>query len=479
MTKDERRQGCKALASRSSLDHFLKGKGGTYMGKATFALLAYIALIIFWSVKVKRNMGEGMLLGFLVVCLFGGADFFSYLLTGFVGAIQNEVLFASFAFVLMSYLIKEFHILDGILLIFDALLGRLNGGPAFVNIGLSALLGMLSGSNSANTATSGSFTAQWMLDKGWRKELAAAFIAGNGGLGAGFPPSASMFIMLSFAEINSLITESQLYIGLFVSGIYQVIYRVFLVLYLMKKEDIRGTVAPPEKGVFWKTIRGNWVNLLVFLGAIIPILVMTGPIKEWLLSKSMATALDSMSLLIWIPSMMIGIVLLLSRKQLVSGKLDFPKLRAGLFKQYKSIGGVLVFAFAASEIFNKLGLAEELVTIFQQLSLPKALMVLLVGCLVVLVAGPLSSTATLSSIGLVAFSALISVGVPALPATVAILVFASTEGASPPSSGSIFIASGLTGSPPEATFIPLIKYFVVPITILGWMIGMGFLPLFS
>ncbi|MGG5333013.1 hypothetical protein [Enterococcus sp. AZ163] len=65
-----------------------------------------------------------------------------------------------------------------------------------------------------------------------------------------------------------------------------------------------------------------------------------------------------------------------------------------------------------------------------------------------------------------------------LEAVVAILVFASTEGASPPASGSIFIAAGLTDCRPEATFYPLIKYFVIPITLVGWLIAMGYLPLF-
>ncbi|WP_429965884.1 hypothetical protein [Enterococcus sp. AZ072] len=65
-----------------------------------------------------------------------------------------------------------------------------------------------------------------------------------------------------------------------------------------------------------------------------------------------------------------------------------------------------------------------------------------------------------------------------LEAVVAILVFASTEGASPPASGSIFITAGLTDCRPEATFYPLIKYFVIPITLVGWLIAMGYLPLF-
>lgn len=209
------------------------------MGTATLALMIYVAIIIIWATVVKKNMAEGMILGFLVVGMFGGKNAFGFIESAFVSALSNEVLFASLAFILMSYLIKESELLEGVLNIFDAHLGRFRGGPAFVNIGLSAIMGMLSGSNSANTATSGAFTAQWMIRTGWKKETVATLLAGNGGLGAGFPPSASMFIMLGFAQVNSLITVEELYIGLFISGGYQVIYRIFLGFYLMEKNGIR------------------------------------------------------------------------------------------------------------------------------------------------------------------------------------------------------------------------------------------------
>lgn len=447
------------------------------MGNATIALITYIFLIILWATKIKRNMAEGMLLGFILVSLFGGSEFFNYLRIGFFSALSNEVLFASLAFVLMSYLIKESELLKGILVIFQSLLGRLRGGPAFVNIGLSAILGMLSGSNSANTATSGTFTAQWMIETGWKKETTATLLAGNGGLGAGFPPSASMFIMLGFSEISGLISEGQLYIGLFIAGIYQVIYRIFLVLYLMRKEKI--SLEHFENRVSLREAwTGHWTSLLVFLGAIFPILITIGPIRQFFNDRGMKEALSNVSLLTWIPILMISIILVLGRKELKKNIPNKAYLVKTLFPQYKNIGGILLFAFAASELFAQLNLAEELVAVFNQLNFAKPIMVLLVGLLVVLVAGPLSSTATLTSIGLIAFSALISVGVPPLQAVVAILVFASTEGASPPASGSIFIAAGLTESQPEDTFYPLIKFFVIPITLVGWLIAMGFLPLF-
>lgn len=447
------------------------------MGPATIALIVYILLIVIWATLVKRNMSEGMLLGLIVVALFSRSDFFKVIYAGIVAAITNEVLFASLAFILMSYLIKTSGMLNGILKIFDSLLGNLRGGPAFVNIALSAVMGMLSGSNSANTATSGTFTAQWMIETGWKKETAATLIAGNGGLGSGFPPSASMFIMLNFAAVSQLITEGQLYIGLFVAGTYQVIYRIILVLFLIKKGNIQASKKPNNNT--WTILKQNWYSLLVFLGAIIPILITVGPIGHFLENRNYGRFVDDISLLTWIPMLMIFIILIVGHKELKKNIPNRQVLINDLFPQYVSVGGVLLFAFAASEVFNQLGLADELILLFESLNFSKGVMVLLVGLLVVLVAGPLSSTATLTSIGLIAFSGLISVGVTPLAAVVAILTFASTEGASPPASGSIFIASGLTESSPEKTFLPLILYFVLPITGIGWLIAMGYLPLFS
>ncbi|WBL18758.1 hypothetical protein [Citricoccus sp. NR2] len=56
---------------------------------------------------------------------------------------------------------------------------------------------------------------------------------------------------------------------------------------------------------------------------------------------------------------------------------------------------------------------------------------------------------------------------------IAILVFASTEGASPPTKGSIFVAGGITEARPENTFIPLVVYYVLPFFVLGVLIALG------
>ncbi|QRG65223.1 hypothetical protein [Brevibacillus choshinensis] len=58
-----------------------------------------------------------------------------------------------------------------------------------------------------------------------------------------------------------------------------------------------------------------------------------------------------------------------------------------------------------------------------------------------------------------------------------VVVLRSLEGASPPSSAPIFIASGIAGARPEKTFVPLIMYYVVPIFLIGYFIALGVLPI--
>jgi len=131
----------------------------------------------------------------------------------------------------------------------------------------------------------------------------------------------------------------------------------------------------------------------------------------------------------------------------------------------------------ASEILAQLGLDRDVNMVLGALDLPLWLLVVLVGLVVVAVAGPLSSSATLSAVGQVSLFAMVGAGVEPILALIAILVFASTEGASPPASGSIFVACGITGAKPEKTFIPLIVYYVVPFFFLGVGIALGIIPI--
>ncbi|MEK5060699.1 MULTISPECIES: TRAP transporter large permease subunit [unclassified Paenibacillus] len=439
------------------------------------ALIVFIAVIIIWNVVVKRNMGEAMLLGFIATTLFGGAEALTLFWDGLLFAFNYEVLYAAVAFVFMAYLIEKLELIHALLRILNSLVGKLPGGAAYMSTLGSTVLGALSGSNSANTAATGSITASWMIKSGWSPTHTATILAGNGGLGAAMPPNASMFIMLGFAPVAALVSEGDLYIALLIGGLYQVVYRFILVFLLVKKNKIQAM--PPDDIISFKqAVKEGWKSIFIFFGALIPILVTIGPLANYLQSNPNIgpEAMDQISLITWIPILMILISLAIGRKK--ASALDWSKFFKSAIPKFTTIGALMLFAVASSQVLADLGLAEDLTQITSALTIPKWLMVLIVGVLVTLVAGPLSSTATLTAVGLVSFSALISVGVDPVVAVVAILAFSSTEGASPPASGSIFIASGLAGAKPEQTFIPLIIYYMIPIVMIGWLIGMELLP---
>lgn len=85
-----------------------------------------------------------------------------------------------------------------------ALAGSKRGGPAFVAVIASALMGTLSGSAVANVATTGSFTIPLMKKIGYKPHFAGAVEAAASTGGQIMPPimGAAAFLMASFLQIS-------------------------------------------------------------------------------------------------------------------------------------------------------------------------------------------------------------------------------------------------------------------------------------
>lgn len=438
--------------------------------------IALIALVVFILVIVvfKRNMAEAMLVGFLSTLLFAGTNTPEYVVSGVENAIGNEVLFAAAAFVFMTYFVQQTGVMDKLVAILSSALGRLPGGPALVDTVASGAMGALAGgSNTGNAAASGSITGPWMVRSGWTPHRAATVIAGNAGLGAALPPSASMVIMIGFA--GTLVTTSQVYLALLVAGLYQVVYRIFLTMWFVYRDGIKAET-DAEHIPIKQTMKRGWPSTLIFFGAVVPIFLTVGPLANALKESAVGEAMGDISLIMWIPMLIIFISAIVSWKNLPKTPKAWWKFMEGGISHFYTIGAILFFAILASEILAQLGLDRDVNMVLDGLNLPQWLLIVLVGLLVVAVAGPLSSSATLSAVGQVSLFAMVGAGVEPILALIAILVFASTEGASPPASGSIFVACGITGVKPEKTFIPLVVYYVVPFFFLGVGIALGIIP---
>ena len=78
------------------------------MGPGLLALIVFIALIIIWAVVLKRNIVEAALISMIILPFFGGVEAGPGLLVGSLEYVLNyEVLYASLAFIVMSFLLQH------------------------------------------------------------------------------------------------------------------------------------------------------------------------------------------------------------------------------------------------------------------------------------------------------------------------------------------------------------------------------------
>ncbi|TDD18794.1 TRAP transporter large permease subunit [Nonomuraea diastatica] len=445
------------------------------MGIAVWALVAYIAIIVVWNGVLKRGIGEAMLLGFVAICLFGGTEFFGLAWAGITEALAEEVVFAALAFVFMGYLLTRLGLIQEQVTVLNSVFGRLRGGAGYVSTSAAALLGGPSGSGSGIAASVGSVTIPWMTRSGWRPDLAASLVAGNAGLGISIPPSSSIFLLLGSAAVAPVLTADQLFVPALVGGLWTVAYRFVLVFLWVRRHNIAATDAA-DIVPLRAALRAGWTSLLVYAGIVIPVL-MTLDFGVKLMESQVGEAADDVSIVVWIPVLTVLVTLAVAWKRLPRTVRAWSELLADMGPRYAVIGATLFFAFAAAATLGELGLVEQLTAIMQALDAPAVVIATLVGLLIVVVAAPLTSTATIAAVGGVAFSALTAAGMDPAAAATAVMIFASTEGASPPGAAPIYIACGIAQVDPARTFVRLIVWFVIPTLVIGVLVATGALPI--
>lgn len=227
-------------------------------------------------------------------------------------------------------------------------------------------------------------------------------------------------------------------------------------------------------------IRQGGTSLLMFLGIIVPLLLTIGPVSSVLKNQASfgEKAVGAINIIIWVPVLIMSICLVLGRKLLPKTWDGWKQLLSSTSKTVCSCGAVSLFALTGSSALTLIGFGDGLSDLLGGLNLPKVAMILLIGYVVALVAGPLNATATTVSLGLVAYSAMVAVGVPPVTAVVAFLLFVSTEGCSPPMSSPIFISSSIAGvENVSVMFKPLIFHYLIPLVLVGALVALGFLPI--
>ena len=442
------------------------------------ALAVFIVVTVVWNVALKRNIAEALLLALVATSLVGGADAPRLFFDAVIGAANNDVTFAGMAFVFMGVIVAQTGLIERLIDIFNSIFGRLRGGAAYVSTAGSAAIGMVAGSTAGNAATVGSVTIPWMKQNGWSATRAATLVAGNSGLGVSLPPNSTMFIILGAAPVAALgVTAGQVYVALLVAGLYAVLYRMVVVFVWTRLDGIH-SASEHERRPLRETLRTGWTSLLIFIGILIPVALTFGPIYDFLAHpERLGEAMDGVSIIVHVPILISAIALIEGRKRLRGQWGSLRNAMKAEAPQFATVGISLFAALAASNIMSELGVGAQITGAIDSWNLSKPLVILLVGLLCIVVATPLSSTATAAAIGAPAVVAMSALGVPPVVAVCTVLLCTSTEGASPPVGAPIYLATGIAEVDPPKTFIPLIVWMVLPIVGLAWLVGMGFLPL--
>ena len=442
------------------------------------ALLVFIAVTVVMNTALKRDISESLVVALLATALLGGADAPQLLVNALATAAQSEVTFAGMAFVFMGIVVQATCLIDRLIEILNSVFGRLRGGAAYVSTLSSAMIGLIAGSTAGNSATVGSVTIPWMKKTGWSSERAATLVAGNSGLGVALPPNSTMFIILALPAATGA-SASSVYVALACGGAYAVLYRMIVVYYWARKFNIEPTPKDSMKP-FAEAFRQGWRSPSIFMGIIIPVLLTIGPLAGYLGKEAVIgeDGVKAISIIVWVPILITVIALIEGANRIRLNNIQFRVQLRRDSHQFATVGIYLFAALAAATIMEELGVGDQLSGVLEAASLPRWIMLIAVAILAVLVATPLSSTATAAAIGAPAVAALTVIGLDPALAIVVVLLCTSTEGASPPVGAPIYLSAAMADADPPKMFVPLIVYFVLPMMALAWLIGMEWLPIY-
>lgn len=455
-----------------------------YIGVGIISLVCFVATSFFCNVALKRKMGESMMWGVIVLLLIGtcfdGKNLFDSVKDMSLYAGKQEVVYAGMAFAFMAYMMEQTGIIDRLVNILNALLGRLPGGSGYVATIGCALFGMISGVATASTAAIGAVTIPWMIESGWSRERSAAIIAGNGGLGNVFPPSSVMLLFLGFEAVAKELDASQLYVGLMGLGAIVLAVRLFIVYIFARQEGIK---AVPEEKIMplGKAVRENGSSLLIFLGVIIPLLLTMGPTGEWVKAQLAPTknAFKSVSLIYYIPILITFFTVVEGWKSLPHSPAGIWKMVMGSIGKFYDLGALLFFAFCSSRLLTKLHMSEEFTAIFNAMSGLSPIVIILTVCVIITaMVGPFNATATTTAMGAVCFAAFRSIGLAPVTAAAAFINLVSNQSCVPPNSGSIYIAASIANvENPTSIFKDLVLYYAIPEVLIVILVCLKIIPI--
>jgi len=341
---------------------------------------------------------------------------------------------------------------DGFMNVATAVAGRLKAGAAKVSLLSSALFGSISGSASANVASTGAITLPTMLKLGYPKRFAAAVEAVASSGGQIMPPlmGAGAFVMVELTGVpyTSIMAAAILPAILYFWTVWVGI-NAYAKRYDLKK--ISADDQPPMKTLLITT---------AFFAVPFFVLLERMFISDYTPQFAASVAILSAFLLLFLDARMkISISRLFHRLETVA-------LSAG--KQIATIAAIILCASIIIGVLGQTGLGIKITSLILSGSggnLWLALLLTAFACLILGMELP-TTAAYIISIS-VAGPALQQLGVPLLMAHLFVFWFALLSTITPPVCGAVFIAAGMVQE----------NWLKVAVTAMALGVGLYLVPL--
>lgn len=417
-------------------------------------LLLIVICVVF--VLFKRPIYEAMFFGYISMLLVTGqlSNIFTYI----IQSSKDSLLYSIIAFLVLAKILDKTHVVDKIVEIIIAIIGKFRGGAGYAAVISSTFMGALSGSGAGNVAATGVFTIPSMKRSGFPAHLAANIEAAASTMGNMIPPSGVILAALAcYNEFtNSNMEQSVFWISMWGVSIWFIIQRIITVFVFCKIYDVE-PMKKEEIPQLKVALKNGWKALLL------PIIILLPFILDYLFKNNLFThylgegaSNLSSSLLIFTPGIAAIYALLISEK-----KHSFIKLVNEIGDSVASIvpvSATIFFSYCISNLFAATDVGTVIGEYIASFHLPLVALAILLPLFTAILGMVLPGTAQTKIFGTTIISIFAAAGGnPLLAAIMLPVITGAMEGITPPLAVCVYTAMGIA----DADFIETLKNCIV------------------